>query len=307
MKKPSLWMVLACAALILCLFFARDAFALLAMPFTLLGKGLRLLSLSGKAGNAAAIALYCVVSLLPLLLLLGRRLTAADALLPGCAALLFYVLYLMINPGLRPAVLYGPVGDQILSGAVWSLLLSWGLLRFLRRSDTLSSRRLYRALHLLVRLCMCIFAASVAAAFSGARETVRAIADANTMPGLRLNLTYGFVYLQFAVTALEYILDCVVLQQCVTLLHCLQADAYSESTCLAASKVSHRCRQALYWTVLSSAALNVGQLIFASRLHNLAASFHIPVLSITLLVALLVLTRLLEQGKQLKEDNDLFI
>ena len=43
------------------------------MPFTLLGQGLRVLSLSGPAGNIAAIVIYVTVCLLPLVLILRKK------------------------------------------------------------------------------------------------------------------------------------------------------------------------------------------------------------------------------------------
>lgn len=96
--------------------------ALLSFPFAQIGMGLRALSLSGVAGNAAAIVLYILCCFLPLILLLifgwGRRLHGEDALLFLLSAVLFPALYLLINPGTMSA---GP--SPLRRGADWRCAL----------------------------------------------------------------------------------------------------------------------------------------------------------------------------------------
>ena len=81
--------------------------SLAAFPFAQIGLGLRWLSLSGAVGNGLAIGLYVLLSLIPLIALgvIWRRgkLRQADALRAVLSALLFWVLYLMVNPGLLTA------------------------------------------------------------------------------------------------------------------------------------------------------------------------------------------------------------
>lgn len=75
-----------------------------AFPFEQIGWGLRQLSLSGAAGNLAAVVFYLLLSLLPCavycFLWAKKRLCRADWLLIIMSALLFFVNYYMINPGL---------------------------------------------------------------------------------------------------------------------------------------------------------------------------------------------------------------
>ena len=103
------------------------------IPFTLLGKGLRVLSLSGSAGNIAAIVIYAMVCILPLALILKKKKTKEDWLLVLGSAMLFYVLYLMVNPGLMPKSMDSDVGSAILCGTVFSIFVSWGILKLLRK------------------------------------------------------------------------------------------------------------------------------------------------------------------------------
>lgn len=147
MKQNKLYAVLAAAGVLCLAAQLGDAAlpeiftAVSAFPFEQIGLGLRALSLSGSLGNAAALALYGMVCLLPActLLLIRRRrgLFPEDALLPVLSAALFPVLYWMINPGLLGAFLGSaegqPFGKAVLGVIVYSVLLGYAVLRTLRR------------------------------------------------------------------------------------------------------------------------------------------------------------------------------
>ena len=110
MKRRGMTLILtveAAACVVFC--FLRTSFfggftSLAAFPFEQAGYVLRQMSLSGTAGNAAAIVLYLTLGLLPCLawLLLKKqgRLLAVDHLLPALSVLLLAVFYYMVNPGL---------------------------------------------------------------------------------------------------------------------------------------------------------------------------------------------------------------
>ncbi|MCL2782670.1 MAG: hypothetical protein FWD80_01645, partial [Propionibacteriaceae bacterium] len=74
-----------------------------AIPFEQIGDGLRALSLTGPFGNVIATIVYAVISLIPLACVVvmakRRRFAAEDVLLALVSPLLFWVLYVMINPG----------------------------------------------------------------------------------------------------------------------------------------------------------------------------------------------------------------
>lgn len=279
----------------------------LALPFTLLGKGLRLLSLSGTVGNIAAIILYLLVALLPLLFKLRKSWSAEDTLLVVCSALLLYVVYYMINPALRPMILQNNVGDVILSGAVYSTLLSWAVIKLLHRCDSMESAEIYHALRIFLAVCAAEFALAIAAGFGNCRADIAAISAANTMPGLDLTPTFIFVYLDFAVTALEYGLIIRMLLLAIKLLQELSTDAYSSTCTQTAETLSLWCRRSLILVTAACTAIQIAQLLFTPSLHDIAVEFRLPAVSMAIAFALLALTRLLRQGRSIKEDNDLFI
>lgn len=88
---------------------------LLSMPFDLIGKGLRWLSLSSFAGNVAAFLLYVALSLTPLMYLVGKvnrhKLNKSDLLLPIASIYNFYMIYEFINPQLMFNRTFGPMSD----------------------------------------------------------------------------------------------------------------------------------------------------------------------------------------------------
>ena len=146
MKRKGYYAALAgiaavCAAMVLLrIGLASFAWSVMAFPMAPIGMGLRKLSLSGSAGNIAAIVIYILLSLLPLgyLLFCSRRraLTASDGLLAVLSVLLFAVLYVMINPGLIGELLgthmLMETGKAMLGGMVWSVVVGYLVLQILR-------------------------------------------------------------------------------------------------------------------------------------------------------------------------------
>lgn len=80
------------------------ALQIMYLPFELIGKGLRFLSLSSVIGNVIAIIIYAAISLIPAIYVVYQRKTGTnrkeDILLIAFTGLLFYSLYMFINPGL---------------------------------------------------------------------------------------------------------------------------------------------------------------------------------------------------------------
>lgn len=287
---------------------AESVLGLLAQPFDWIGQGLRAMSLSGGAGNAAAVFLYVLVCLSPLVLLWKRKFRKEDTLLLGCVAMLFYVMYQMVNPHRITAMLDKSVGKMILGGGVYSFLIAWAILRFLPQGLKQGSTAMYRALRIFLMICGAeCFVAAFGIGILELRADIAAIQAGNTMPGLNLMPTYGVRFLSFAARALEYVLDAWVMLACVKLLGELEKDPYSEGCVLAAERINRLCVKALGLITVSNMVLNVIQAVALNYLHNIDVSVRIPVLSMAVVFGTLVLTKLLVQGKALKDDNDLFV
>lgn len=313
-KKLSAVLLLE-AALCLALCLLRECLegwftALMAFPLEQLGLLLRKLSLSGAAGNAAAIALYVLLCLLPVLALLllhkRRGLLPEDALLGLLCPVLFTALYLMVNPALLGTWLGAPgerMGKALLGGAVWAMVCAYAVLRLLRavfRADG-PGLRTYAQI-LLWALALLLVYGVFGAAFGSFLDSVESTRAANTGGGL--GLTYGFLGLQWLVNVLPYVLDVWVL---FAALDVTAAERYSEEMTEAADRLAKRCGAALTWTVLTNCGFNLLQLLFARKLHVVNGVVLLPVYSVAFTLAALLLARLLKENRELKADNDLFV
>ena len=125
-----------------------DGIMVLSLPFVLLGKGLRALSLSSGVGNVIAIVIYATISLCPLLLKIRKKWTKKDILIPVSIAVMFYVLYYMINPGARPFILRNEVGDLAMAGAVYSVLLCWLILNLMESFHDAGTDNILSLIHI---------------------------------------------------------------------------------------------------------------------------------------------------------------
>lgn len=312
--------LLLCAEAALCLVLgltsdtAWNAVELLKFPFEHLGRGLRALSLSGGAGNVCALALYGLFCLLPAALLLGialkRRFQPEDTLLGAMAALLFFQMYYMINPSLLPGVL-GPVsgtmGGILLGGVFYSLLAAWLLLRFLRACLAADGEQLARCCRAVLGVTA---AALVLAAFglgpARLKTGLAGLAAANSGSG-GLGLSRAVLVLGWIKDAAVCLLDLWVLSAAAALLGSWSASPYRQETVQAADRLSRRGAATLSAAVLLGLGFQLLQLLLIRDLRSVSMDVEIPVFSVALVLAALLLARLLREGKRLKDDNDLFV
>ena len=152
----------ACVAFNLLQVNASIAFSsLAAFPFEQTGYALRILSLSGAPGNAAAILLYVGLSLLPCLawLILKKKgkLLSIDHALYGLSILLFIVHYYMINPGLFPTEVPG-TGKWMLGCMFYSALSGYLVIRVLSVCRRAQPETLHSVLQKLLIFLNMVFA-----------------------------------------------------------------------------------------------------------------------------------------------------
>ena len=296
---------------------AKDIFpTILAFPFEQIGAGLRALSLSGGFGNVLAIVLYLVVSLLPAGLLFflrkKQKLHWEDGLLALLSAVLFYILYLMVNPGfiinLLGIAAAPPVGKAILGGMVYSLVIGYLILRVLRLFSAGKLRELERYLFLMLGVLGAIF---IFLAFGiSVRDLLASISSVqagNIGNEHLLGTTYVFLAMQYIVNALPYVLSIQVIFAAMRLLDELGKERYSAASVKAAEQLSRFCANALTIMVLTNILFNLLQLLFAKSIMVANHSVQIPVVSILFVLAALLLTRFMMESKQLKDENDQFI
>lgn len=298
-----LWALTAAGCLALCLAGKGSWLALeqaATLPFAPVGRWLRSLSLSGPAGNAVALALYGVLSLLPLALLLPlrRQLMREDWLLGLAVPVLLVVWWCAVNPG-RLFPVSATMELVCLAGAFWMLMLCWALLRWLRRGGTLRSLSL--ALEL---LGLGLVAAIFGGCFGQLCSSWQRVLAGNTGGHA---LSQAFLLLQFAVSALPYGLELWVLASVRRLVAAAATDRYGDETLWHSAALAGRCRAALRISLLTQTGFDLLQLLCLRWLRSCQIQLLLPLDSILLLLLALCLSRLLAEGRQLRDDSDAII
>ena len=290
--------------------------AVMAFPFEQIGMGLRSLSLSSELGNAAAIVVYIAASLSPVAALVvlrkKRKLCAEDGLLGLLGVVLFTVLYIMINPGIINTWTSGAapqsVAKAVLGGMVYSLLAGYFILRVLRLFSNSEISMLVRYMSVMLSLLNALFVYSIfGAGFNGLLNSISELRAGNAGNEHLLSASYVFLVLQFVVDALSGVFNILIVFSVLRLLEEMRSDRYSAQTVTATRRVSRLCSTALVTMIIANISFNLLQLIFAKSIFVINSSVQIPLFSIIFVLAALLLTRLLTENKQLKDDNDMFI
>jgi len=290
--------------------------AAMAFPFEQIGLGLRALSLSGGAGNVAAIIIYIAICISPLAYLLfwrrKRGFRAEDGLICLLCVVLFAVLYIMINPGVISSMTGGAVGQSVGKAAlglmVYSILCGYAIFRALRLFSESTTDRMMSYLSIMLCLLSALFVYLVfGVGFSGLLGSITALRAGNIGNEHLLGTSYIFLVMKFIIDALPYAFNVVIVLLALRLLDEMRADRYSDETIIVAGRISRTCVIALVATVLASIGFNLLQFLFAGSLMVINSSMQLPLFSIAFVFAVLLLTRLVAEGKKLKDYNDLII
>lgn len=282
---------------------------MLAMPFVTAGEILRDLSLSGGMGNLAAIGLYILLCAAPLLLIHKGDGWKENALLVLASSVMFWVMWYLVNPGQMPAVMRNDVGKAIYVGAIYSVMVTWGIFKLMHKADRVIQTQIYGALRIFLIICAVQFAMEgVGFGLSAYRDQLDAIQTANTaLTTQQLMPSMLFLTLEYCFGALENLIVAWILMLGVRLLYALEEDPYSEECHKMSVVIFKWCAKAIPLVAVINLILNLGQILLASVLVNINYVLRIPALSLAVTFGMMALTRLLGQGKALKDDNDLFI
>lgn len=285
----------------------------IAFPFEQLAYMLRIMSLAGSGGNAAAIVIYAVICLLPIAFALfvyrRRGLRPRDALLLLLSAVLFAALYVMINPGVTgaPAQLRGMV-IAISGGVIYSVIISYIILCLLSRflSADGGGLRKYMSCGLYVIGALFIWLA-FGSGIGSLGASIKSVTESNTGFEGALFWTYAALTLEYIADALPYVLDVFIIVRCLALTREAGRNRYSNEAVAATEKLSKACVKCLSVDVCVSLFVNILKFAFMRLLVSVSVSIQIPVLSIVFVLAVLLLARYVKENKALKDDNDMFI
>ena len=269
-------------------------------PFEQIGLGLRALHGLGGFGVGAAFALWIGFSLLPMIpAVCGRRKSAWEKALLGLVSFsLLTTLYVMTDPQCieLPYTDSDYIVKTSFSMTTWSALILYFIVfavRLMREGDRDKLMDYFgMALYALAMLC----AACIIILGTGSAQNIR-FSNRQTVDTV-------FALLQFAVAALPYVLEIMIVIHVGEL-----ADAVRRGEKLTekADGLTKLCCVSLIAPSAATVGFNFLQEAFINVRTYIAASLNIPVFSVVFTLFALLLTRLLIENRRLRDDNDLFI
>lgn len=305
---------------------AQDTLSLITQPVILLGQGLRTLSLSGWAGNLLAWLLFVALSLLPALPPLLRKikkqaLRLSDAFWLGASALLFGLLYLMINPGLAASLFNQNFDASALDMELMVLVIAWLSAIFaavvLRLLEAGNGRGLATKLHTAILVVCGVLIASICyinfvpllkaiASFTGGLEgtiysamgwDVSAFSGADALIAL----------LRFLADTAPLGILIAALIPLSNLFENLDADDHAGQNIKYAARAFALTKLAIMVTVIGRVGFNLLQLLLARSLNNVNFQLDLPFFELLLAFVIYFLTSYMTKAKTLSDENAKFI
>ena len=288
-------------------FFPDWLSSILAFPLEPVFRGLEALAETGRIGNGAAVMLSAALVLLPLFFALRMR--GKDKIPEILSLILLSGIILLALYGARnPGVFQNRhlSGDEAYDGmirmgfslSVWGVVILHFVLRLIRLFRAGHREQLLRYLRcLLYALCLVFSGAFAVHLVSGILTLVKGLPTAedaalHTLKALValvtsvLNIAVGFRMLD--------LLDSAATEE-------------QEGLAEAAARLSRTSCIALACTAAFSALVNIAQLFLLKGLTDAKVTADIPLADIVYVLTILLLSRLLTENKQLKDDNSMFI
>ena len=281
--------------------------SVLAFPLEPLVLGLKAVAKTGPAGNGLAVAVIAALVLIPAVIALRMRgndkIPEAVSLL-ALAGMILFAVYGAWNPAaFQNKIVKDAMEDSnallmVFSLAVWTMFVLFIVLRLIRLFRTGHREQLHRYLRLLLFILCAVIVAGIAATLvSGVISLVKGLPTPEDAA-----LLVAKAIASLAVSLLELIV-------CFRMLDMLDIVAADEQEKLpeAASRLSRVSCAALAGIALSAALLHIIQILLLPSLTDVKSILDIPLLQIVFVLVILLLSRLLIENKELKDDNSMFI
>ena len=284
-------------------------------PFGQIGEALRTLSLASAAGNIAATAIYLFISIAPVLYLVYRvarqkkEPDAIDILLIMMSVMLFIMMYFMVNPGYINSGLYGamPGKGAALAMTFWSMAVGYAVLKCMKASAGTDEKKLTKYLKMiLIAVAAVIGINMILGIFTEVIPAARGVKEIDQ----QLNSDYNtalFLWIKYFADKVPSVLNIVVIIHGVKMVDQLRLDRYSQATIAAAENLSRICRISVTVMILTSIAVNLFQFLVWTKVYKTSYVVDIPLLSIVLCIAVLLLAKFFASDKAMKEDHDMII
>ena len=270
---------------------------------------LRQLSESGSVGNCAAWGIVLGVSVLPALGLFWQGRKPADWLLLLAGLVIFWGLYYLVNPSLIfPADLrdlqwqttFWAMGAL---GCVASTVAVWALLRTLDTLEHSPGKLLPRLLWWTAVLYSFLAAAGEVREVLAKMEAVQA---GNTDPGRVLN-SEVLLWILAALHLVPVNLGAWIIQLGSGLTSAMEDAPFAAETVALAGAAARRCALAARVSLLTAVGSNLLQLVWMPWAAEVHFTVYLPVGTLALCAAMLLLCRYFQRAKAVSDDNDSII
>ncbi|HBA50235.1 MAG TPA: hypothetical protein DCZ91_21065 [Lachnospiraceae bacterium] len=286
-------------------------------PWAQLGTALRRLSLSGSAGNAAAWSLFLLIGAIPLaaaaILYTRHRGSKADILLAALSLMFYVSIWFFINPSYMDVYLSPlPMGEftgYLLGTVLYSLLLTWILLRCILRYEKAEYRKLISGFRFLLYAYILVLAIeSLFQSGAGFIASFQALGENNSAASdLELSISTFFLILQAGIGLLPKMAELMLLVMGAGFLRSFERAAFSQDTLARLERLRITSGRLLMLMLISNAGVSILQLIFARFLLSSSHIIVFPLAEIIVVLGIRMLSLLYLESKRLKEDNDMFI
>ncbi len=270
----------------------ESIFDILSFPLQKTADFLGYLSLKSSTGNVIAIIFFTLFCLIPVFVLLfkvkRKTFVKTDSLLVLLSAVLFAVIYMLINPSELGFIGYAD-GASTVAFSFWSLLASYLVLKFVDKIKNTSTVRSKIIFDLIIKIIGAVF-----------------VFDLCSMEFTKTEVLIVSL-IAFVNSALPSLFGLLIVFSCLRVLSCFALDRYSDDTIRSAEKLSSLCIVSLKTTAIVTVLYSVIQLRFISELSDINFSINIPLVPLCFILLVLIMTGFLKDSKELKEDNDSFI
>lgn len=291
-------------------------YAILAFPFKQTGDVLRNLSLSGVLGNIVAVALYCIICLIPAIVLLvkliRRRFKVEDILLGVLSGTLFAVMYYMVNMGEFIKRMVLPLERNILAailGAiVYSVLFGYIVLKLTRRFRLARTERLKGYLNVLLFVVnVIIIYATFGSGLNSLMTELDNLEATNNGLGQELCVTKVFLWAKYFINMVINLMTVGIIASVQNLIGELDVKSLSDRVVTKAGRISVFCVVAIVTHIILNIVFNLSQLFAVQELYVINGLVNIPVMLVVFMMIFMVVAQFITDARRIKEENDMFI
>lgn len=275
-------------------------------PLVNFGNFLRNLSLKSGSGNVGAWAIVIVLSALPLLGFLWKKRSKADYLLFLSVAEIFAMLYYLVNPTKVSQMLSwmdtGTIAKAwalISADCITGTIVCWVLLRLLKVLGQKPAGILPTFLFWTAVIYAFLLAFS---GVQGIESAVIELAKGNSQESL-IGSSRNMLIVIHILALIPDILGVWVILLAGKLTLALEREPFAEETVMLAEQISGKAVFAAKLSLLLTVLGNVLQMICFSKLLQVHMEIKIPLLTLVLCAALMLLCKYFRRAKEVNDDN----